>query len=510
MHNSKIAKTTFAITLVLLISKFSGFLRDVALAYAYGTSMESDAFVLAQSVLSIFSYLLFVALGIAFIPVFSKLKMKENNPELNLFIDSTYSVAGTIIFFACIIGIIGADVFVYILAPGFSYDAHMLGVSLTRILLPTIIFSFISTIQGQQLRGNNIFMPSAFIAFPLNIVLIFSFLLVAPLWGIEGVAFTFILGTIFQVLMLYPFVKKIGYSFHYHFDTNNKGLREILILTLPIMLGNTIQTIDILINRVLASGLAEGSMAALNYSNKLAIFIVGIVSLGAGTVCYTKMSELSARNEYDELIIFLRSVINLLNLIVVPATIGMMVLNVPITKFVFEYGAFDSISCEMTSTTLWFYSIGLVGFVLRDIITRAFYALNDAKTPMINGGIAVGIGIIANFILIRFLGVGGLALATSISGIAGTLLLLVSLRKKLGDIGLKKIYTTFMKSFFASIIMGISVHYLYVAIYLAIGIISISLLLSVIIGILIYSTILLFMRIKEVQYIIDCLKVRLF
>lgn len=508
MQNSKIAQTTLVVTIVLLISKFTGFLRDVALAYAYGTSVESDAFVLAQSVLSIFSYLLFIALGIAFIPVFSKLKLEDNDAELNTFVDSTYSVAGTIILFACVLGFLGADILVYMLAPGFSSEAHKLGVVLTRILMPAILFSFISTIQGQQLRGNNIFMPSAFLAYPLNFVLILAFLLLTPFWGIQGAAYAYAAGTILQVLMLYPFVRKLGYRFHYRFDTGNNGLRKILVLTVPIMLGNTIQTIDVLVNRILASGLEEGSIAALNYSNKLAIFIVGVVSLGAGTVCYTKMSELSARNELEEFKGFLRNIINLLNLIVVPATIGMMVLNVPITKLVFEYGAFDSRSCEMTSVTLWFYSMGLVGFVLRDIITRAFYALNDARTPMLNGGIAVGIGIVCNFIFVHFLGVGGLALATSVSGIIGTLLLLISLRNKLGHIGLAEMGKTLLKTCFAGSVMGICVHYLYPVLYGAEGSLPAALLCTVLSGVMIYGALILLLKVKEVDLLAEQLQRR--
>lgn len=499
MQNSVIARTTAAVTTVLLVSKFTGFLRDVALAYAFGTSVESDAFVLAQSVLSIFSYLLFIALGIAFIPVFLKLKLSNDESELDAFVDSTYSVAGTIIFFACILGFLGADILIFLLAPGFSGEAHRLGVDLTRIIMPAVLFSFLSTIQGQQLRGNNIFMPSAFLAYPLNFSLILSFLFLAPVWGIRSAALAYVAGTVLQVFMLHPFVKKLGYRFHYRFDPRNSGLRKILVLTLPIMMGNTIQTIDVLVNRMLASGLEEGSIAALNYSNKLAIFVVGVVSLGAGTVCYTKMSELSASGEIDEFKEFLGSVVNLLNVIVVPAAVGMMALNVPITRFVFEYGAFDSRSSQMTSATLWFYSVGLVGFVLRDIITRAFYALNDAKTPMVNGGIAVVAGIVCNFIFIRFLGVGGLALATSVSGILGTLLLLLSLRKKLSGIGLAEIGKTFLKACVSALLMGVSVHTLYSALYGMTGNLPAALLGSVFCGILIYGMLIFLFNVKEVR-----------
>lgn len=506
MQGSKIAQTTFVVTIILLLSKLSGFLRDVALAYAYGTSVGADAFVLSQSVLSIFAYLLFVAIGIAFIPIYTKLRIDNRMEELNAFVDSTYSVAGSIILIVSLLGILGADLVVTLLAPGFSIEAHALGVRLTRIVLPSVLLIFISTIQGQQLRGDNRFLPSAFVAFPLNIVLILAFLFLTPYVGIEGAGVAHVVGTVFQVVLLYPFVKKLTYRFHYRFDTANPELRSMMVLTLPILLGNTIQTIDHLVNRILASGLAEGSMAALNYSNKLSIFLVGVVSLGAGTVCYTKMSELGAKQEVEELKQFLRTVINLLNLLVVPASIGMMALHVPLIKLVFEYGAFNAESSEITSVTLWYYSIGLVGFVLRDIITKAFYALNDSKIPMINGGIAVGIGIVANVILVRFMGVGGLALATSLSGIIGTVLLLVSLRRKLGQIGLRDMSVTFFKTLFAGGVMGLAVHGIYLGLYGATGSLLISVVVSILCGILVYGVAILLLRVKEIEMVVTFLQ----
>lgn len=506
MNNKRIAQATVLVTIVILISKLSGFIRDIALAYAFGTSMESDAFVLAQSAISIFSSLLFVALGVAFIPVYSKLKLNELRLELNAFVDSTYSVVGVIIVIAAALGVLAADLLVYLLAPGFTPEAHDLAVTLTRILLPSIVLTFISTIQGQQLRGNNIFLPSAGIALPLNLMLIVAYVSLASFWGIKSAAYAFVIGSAAQILILRPFVIKTGYRFHFRFNTKNKGLKGILVLTLPIMLGNAIQSINTIVDRALASGLAEGSMAALNFSNKLSLFIVGLVSLGAGTVCYTKMSELGVKKEYDELKSFLGTVINLLNMVVIPATVGMMVLNLPIIKFVFEYGAFDNNSSEMTATALWFYSLGLVGFVQRDIITRAFYAIGDARTPMINGGIAVAINVVLNLILVRFMGIGGLALATSISGIVGTLLLLISLRKKLSNMGFREMGITFIKILTAAVVMGIVVDFAYPVLLQIHGVSVVALLLDILCGIVVYGLIMFFLRIREVDFVLEYVK----
>lgn len=509
MNNKKIAQATIFVTIILLVSKLFGFFRDIALAYAFGTSVNADAYVLSQSVIGIFSSLLFTALGIAFIPVFSKIKLNGEKSELDAFVNSTYSVAGIAVLVVSVIGIFAAGILVYALAPGFSAEGHEIAVSLTRILLPTVFLSFLVNIQGQQLRGNNIFLPSACIAIPLNLILMAAFIFLTPFLGIYGTAYAYIFGTALQVIILMPFVKRTGYHFHFHFDVKNQGLREILILTLPILLGNAIQTIDTLVNRILASGLAEGSMAALNFSNRLALFIVSLVSLGVGTVCYTKMSELGAQKEYGELARFLRSIINLLTLIVLPATVGMMVLNLPIIKLVFEYGAFDSSSSTMTATALWFYSIGLEGFVLRDIITRAFYAMEDSKTPMINGGIAVGICVASSLILVRFMGIGGLALATSISGIAGTVLLLVSLRKKLGAIGFREMGATLLKTAAAAVVMGIVVGFLYSVLLGLTGVPAVALLLDIVCGIVVYSVLVLFLRIREVDFVVGYVKRKL-
>lgn len=489
-------RTTLLVSVVLVGSKFTGFLRDVALAYSFGTSMQADAFVLAQSVQTIFSYLLFVALGIALIPVYTKLKMEEDQTQIRVFIHSIYSVAGTLIAVFCVLGFFFADGLVFLLAPGFPEEAHWLGVWLTRITLPAVFFTFLSTIQGQQLRAENQFLPSAFIAYPLNLCLVFALLALSPLWGIRVAAYAYVLGSILQVLLLWPFVRRTGYRFHYHFDLKNPGLRRVMILTLPIMLGNTLQAIDSLLNRILASGLAEGSMAALNYSNKLSVFLVGIVSLGAGTVCFTRMSELGARKEVEELKLFLSRIIALLNLIMVPASLGMMALSVPITRLVYEYGAFDSRSSQMTATTLWFYAMGLSGFVLRDIITRAFYALDDAKTPMINGGIAVVLSIAANLLLVGPLGIGGLALATSLSGILGTVLLLLSFRHRFGPLGHAELFQpgrrfTFPRTCLSGFLMGLFVHQLYPILELATGSLPMALLLSILTGAVLYLALLL-------------------
>lgn len=496
----KIAWVSILVTVVIILSKISGFIRDVALAYAFGTSLESDSFVLAISVVGVFS-ILFMSTTIAFMPVYKLLSQKQDRTELNDFISNTYCSIGIITIILSIVGWNFSKIVVNIMAPGFSGESFVLASDLTKILMFSIPFTFFSTIGCQQLRGEDYFIAPAAIAIPLNTIITISLLYTSNDLGIEPVAWAYVIGTFIQFIWIWLLIKKkTTYKFRFLINLKNNGLQHVIVLTFPILLGNAIQTINTVVDKILASDLEAGSMAALSFSNKLAVFIIGIISLGAGNVCYAKMSELGANNKIDELRSFLKVTINLLNFFVVPATVGLIVLSEPIVQTVFEYGAFDVSSREMTAIALVFYSIGLVGYSLREMISRAFYSLQDSATPMINGIISVFVNIVGNIILVKIMGIGGLALATSISAIFGTILLLFSFRKRLGHIGGKEMICTFFKCLLAAGIMGIAVRCFYNILY-RVCIVPVALVFCICSGIFIYGLIVFFLKIPEVELV---------
>lgn len=504
MKNIKIVKLTIAVTSIVIITKILGLCRDVALAFSFGTSAQTDAFVLALSITIIFEAFT-KSVSLAFIPIYKNLEKEKIQNFLNTF----YSISILLLFIITFILICSANLIVEILAPGFSIQTKALAIQILKIILLGLPLFFLVMFESQHLRAENYFIVPSYMSGILNLLLIFGFIYIAPIFGIISVAWVYLIALTIQFIFQYAVIKKMGYGIRANFDFKDEAVHGIMVLTLPILFGNAIQTINAVVDRILASGLAEGSMTALNFSNKLALFVIGIISLGAGNVCYTKMSELGAKKNYIELIFFLRSVINILNIIVVPATVGMMVLSKPITKAVFEYGAFDSDSSQMTSIALFFYALGLVGYTSRDIITRAFYSLQDSRTPMINGAVAVIINVVLNLILVRVMGIGGLALATSISAMVGAILLLVSFQRKLGRVGGKEMCVTFFKACFSAGCMGAAVHYLYPMFYQATGILAVALFLDILCGIAVYGALILFMRIREVDFVIEYLKRKL-
>lgn len=211
-----------------------------------------------------------------------------------------------------------------------------------------------------------------------------------------------------------------------------------------------------------------------------------------------------SENNIKELKIFIET-ISSINLLVLPATVGAMIFAEPIVRLLFGRGAFDSQDISMTSYALFFYSIGMVGFGLREVLSRAFYSLQDTKTPMFNAAIAMVMNIILNIILSKFLGIGGLALATSISAIFCTVLLFISLRKKIGPFGMKSITISFIKILCASLVMGVIAKISYNALLNSINA-NLSLIFSIGIGAITYFIIIYFMKIEEVDVIVNAIK----
>ncbi|WDU82049.1 lipid II flippase MurJ [Caloramator sp. Dgby_cultured_2] len=208
---------------------------------------------------------------------------------------------------------------------------------------------------------------------------------------------------------------------------------------------------------MLATTVGEGSIAVLNFANKLNMFVYGIFAVAITTVIYPTLSTYSAQENLRAYKDALIKGINVILLIMLPATIGMMVLRQPIVDIVFKRGAFDNNAAYLTSLALLFYSPGMIFVGVRDVIGRAFYSIKDTKTPMINGVVGVILNIILNIVLVKIMGVAGLALATSISVIVVTLLLIRSLNRKIEDIGMKKLISSFNKMLLSSLVMGVVV-----------------------------------------------------
>ena len=497
-------KAAFLVMIITIISKILGFGREIVLSFVYGASAITDAYLISQTIpVTIFS---FISAGIAtgFIPMYSRIRKEDGQLNADQF---TSKLSNILILFASVI-VVFVLVFtrpmVKLFASGFSGGTLELAVNFTRITVFGVYFTALINIFAGYLRVYENYVVPALVGFPMNLVIIGS-LFISTKTSVYVIAFGSLLATASQLLLLIPFVRKTGFRYKPILNLKDEHIKTMFFIALPVIAGTSVNEINVLVDRTLASGIAVGGISALNYARRLNGFVQGLFVASITTVMYPMISIMATEDNIKGLKSTISEAISTISLLVIPATIGAMIFSEELVGLLFGRGAFTSEAIEMTGNALFYYSIGMIAFGLRDILSRAFYALQDTKTPTINATIAVVLNIVLNIILSKYLGIGGLALATSISAIVGTGLLFITLRRKIGGFGLKELSKSFIKMCFASAVMG------FIALgsfnYLKQGLRqNFALIIAIGIGVLVYGVLIYFMRIPEVERTIGLVK----
>lgn len=500
-------KIALLIMLLTILSKIFGLGRDVALSYFYGTSYISDAYLISITIPSVIFG--FVASGIlaGYIPMYTQIVKSSGKAKADSFTNNIINIMLVFCTFVILITLPYTKQIVKIFASGFEGETLDLTVRFTQISLFAIyITGIVSILSGYlQIKGNYII--PALIGLPLNVFVIISIFL-STKTDILVLAIGFIIAVASQVLMMIPFMKKNNFNYKRTLDIKDKYLINMGYIALPVILGLSVDQINVLIDKTLASQIIIGGVSSLNYASKLTGFVQGLFVWSITTALYPIISKMAAEKNMFGIKNILSEAITGISLLVMPATVGFMLFAIPIVSVLFGRGAFDNQAIIITSYALFFYSIGMIGFGLRDILSRVFYSLHDSKTPMINAIIGVLLNIVLNIVLSKYMGIGGLALATSISGVFTTILLFISLHKKIGPFGMQQISISFIKILFASLIMGgiakVSFNYLITTFSQ-----NLSLFLAILVGAVTYFVIIYFMKIEDVDVIAGAVKRKL-
>ena len=501
---AKAKKSAIILMFITLISKVTGFIRDIILAQSFGASIITDAYLTALNIPVVLFDGISSSLGTTYIPMFFKIKEEDGNDSVNKFTSNILNIVILLSIIFIIISLIFTTYIVKIFAIGFKGEELKLTIKFSRILIFSMIFIATNGLISSYLVANGKFYISGLVTIPFNVFCIIS-IIIGSLTNSKIMVIGTLIAYIAQLLFQIPFLLKTGYKHNLKVNLKDKNIKKILYLIIPVFLGSYVNQINAVVNRTLASTLEFGSITALNYANKLNIFAVGILVISISTVMYPILSKLASENNIVE---FKRSLLRNIDIVVIvmlPIMIGIMILSTPIVKILFEQGSFNSHDTYLTSTALFYYSMGIVAVGIRDITSRAFYSLQDTKTPVKNAVIAVFINMICSIILVKVLGIGGLALSSSIASILGALLLILDLRKKIGNLGLKSSILTFIKCSIASIIMGILVINSY-NIVLNFSTEIIALIISVFIGIFTYYIMNIILRVDEVLIITNQIK----
>lgn len=497
-------KTALIIMIITLFSKVLGFGRDLVLSYFFGASNISDAYLISLTIPSVIFGFIGMGIATAYIPMLSRVNDESGELAGDSFTSNLTNIIIILTSVFFVLCMVFTEPLVRLFAMGFSGETLSLAIIFTRISLIGIIFMALISIFSGYLQIKKEYIVPALIGFPLNIVVVIS-IVIASKGDYSILAWGTLLATISQFLLIAAFVRKGKFNYSFHINFKDDRIKRTLYIALPIIIGTSIAQLNVLIDRTISSSLAIGGISTLNYANKINLLVQGLFVTSIITVMYPMISKYATKKNFEGIKQALSESINLITIFVMPMTIGAMIFSYQIVDLLFGRGAFDSNAIQMTSSALFFYAIGMIGFGLREVLSISFYAMQDTKTPMINAALGIGLNIILNIILSRFLGIGGLALATSISGIFTAFLLFISLRKKIGPFGLKKISVSFIKISVASISMGIISYSLFKFMSLNLSQ-NFSLLVSIVVGALSYLLIIYFMKIEDVDVIVNAIK----
>jgi len=495
MSKKHIIKSAGIIGFGTVISRVLGFVRDIIIAKFFGTAMYAEAFVVAFRIPNMLRDLIGEgATNAAFVPVLSEylIKKKEEFWELaNVILNLLLIVLSVI----TIAGVLASPLIVRLIAPGFLDDPEKFAITvkLTRLMFPYILLIGLAAYTMGVLNSLKHFSAPAFGPCFLNIAIIIC----AIIWGesVIGLASGVLIGGVLQLAIQLPVLYRKGFKFSFipyqkisnvnsimnkvgsGFASTNPTVKDVAaikpwsftkklnhpaankigILLLPRILGSCVYQVNLFINTILASlsGIVgAGGVAALYYANRIFQFPLAIFGIAIAQAVLPTMSREALEKEPDKLKHTLSFSLRVINFIIIPASIGLIVLAVPITKTLFERGKFDRYSTLITANALMFYSIGLFSYSGIKILVSCFYSLKDTLTPVKIAGVSFLLNIALNFVLMFPLKIGGLALSASISGIFNFLALFYILRKKIGFLEGYKILNSFLKVLLASLVMA--------------------------------------------------------
>lgn len=494
-RRQSIARSAGIVSVAVMFSRIFGLVREMVFARYFGAGFLYDAYVVAFRIPNVLRDLFAEgALSAAFVKVFTDYQITKGEQEAWRLASLVFNALAVVMSVICIVGILFSRQFIDLIADGFSPEKAALATTLTQIMFPFILLVALAAVAMGVLNTKGIFGVPASASTVFNIVsIIFGLGLAywlsgggwtggtgtdevpdaASQWAIIGMAIGTLIGGGAQFAMQIPSLFRVGFRFSPILSFADEGVRKVISLMTPAILGTSAVQINVLINTYFVSGI-DGAQGWLSYAFRLMQFPIGLFGVAVGTASIPVLSRLATERKIPEFRDTLSSSINLVFLMTLPSACGLIVLGEPIIRLIYERGRFDSSATEMTAAALVGYSIGLTGYAAIKILSPAFYALDDAKVPMIISIASIAVNFGASFGLRELLstygrtpdnpnGFGhvGVALATSLVALVNFFALALFMRRKIRRLNGRLIATAFAKVAAASAVLSMICYFSY-------------------------------------------------
>lgn len=455
-------QTTLMLMIITIVSKVFGFAREAVMASFIGASDLKSIYTTANTLPVVAAN--FVAVGIisGFIPIYNKAKNEEGEAAAEEFTSNIFNILMRFGLIAVILGIIFARPFSKMLSPSLDGEWLDLATNYTRIMMFAVFaYLYSAVFRGYlNLKGN--FFDPAITGILMNVIIIIFTILT----GVTGNPYLLIigslLGNVLQYILFPKAARAAGYEHKRTFDIHNKYVRSLMLISIPIIISSAAGELSIIADNSMASAFfGKAAISKLFYSKTMLTLITGVITVSVTTAIFPKIAHLGQAGEIHQMKGEISSAVVTTMSLVIPATIGMMVLSRPIIELVFERNAFTSDDTAIVASLLTAYAPYIIFQSLTDVVDRGFYAVGDSKTPVIIVVIQQVLNVILNFVLIKYFDLEGLAYATVLSTAIGSSLMLYKFRDNFGAFNFRQAAISLGKIILVSLLMAYLAHLTY-------------------------------------------------
>lgn len=412
----KVFRGTVVIVLIGILAKITSFIAEAVLAAYLGTTYQSDAYYMVNSIQLVVYPMLSVGIWKVFLPIYKEEITHGLQDEAATLTNKVITFFSAVSFLAVGLLILLAKYVVSMVAPGFEGETKELCIKLVRISAPMYFFIVSAAVYASILQANNKFLGSQIREVASHIPTILAAVFFFKRFGIEAMAIALVVGSAVRFLIELPFVNW-GYRFKPDFKFRSKEFGLMLKRLPSALISEGVVQLNTLIDKVMASMLPEGTISALNYGYKLMSVFSGLLSTAIATALYPQMIELIALKKEEELSKLVVKIINIFCILMIPVTVACVLFRTELVAAVFQRGSFTAESTALTSGVFALYCVGIFFIACNTIITNLFYGYGNTKTPMLISIANLVINVVLNLVLITLWGINGLALATSLSAI---------------------------------------------------------------------------------------------
>lgn len=428
-------RTLATVSGMTLLSRILGFMRDLVIARAFGAGLMTDAFFVAFRLPNLLRRLFAEgAFSQAFVPMLAEYRNRRGEAETKQLVDRVATLLSIVVLAVTAIGILGAPLLILVSAPGFaaSPDKFALTVELTRIAFPYILFMALVALAAGILNTWSRFALPAFTPVLLNLSFIGMALFAAPYFDppVLALSWAVFLGGALQLALQLPALRKIGMLPRFDWAPRDEGVRRVLKLMGPAVLGVSVAQVSLLINTIFASFLVSGSVSWLYYADRLMEFPAGLLGAALGTILLPSLAKAHSSDQPEKFSSLLDWGLRLTFLLTLPAALALALLAVPLVATLFQHGAFTATDVLQTRSALVAYSIGLIGLILVKVLAPGFYARQDIRTPVKIAVVTLLATQAMNIAFIVPLKHAGLALSIGLASCLNAALLFRGLRQR--------------------------------------------------------------------------------